>query len=100
MRTRLCAAFALATAAFVSPALAQPTGDFTGRIPVHVIDASGGTYHNRAEGVPFDLWTNANTSGLFTFLGQGTGGKHILEDINFAPGPWGSQATRVIDAID
>jgi hypothetical protein len=99
MRTRFCATFALAAAVFVPPALAQPSGDFTGGVPVHVVDGSGGAYHARAEGVPFDLWTNANSSGLFVFLSQTTG-KHILEDINFAPGPWGSQASRVIDAID
>jgi hypothetical protein len=99
MKTRICAAFvSTAIAGLATPVLAQSDDTITG-IPVHVLDASAGTYHNRALGVPFDLWTNANASGLFRFLGQANG-KHVLEDINFAPGPWGSQATRVIDAID
>src|SRR5678815_4738898 len=99
MKTSMCAAFAFTSmAALTVPVLAQQDDTRTG-IPVHILDASGGTYHDRATGIPFDLWTNANSSGLFRFLAQGTG-KHILEDINFAPGPWGSQATRVIDAID
>jgi hypothetical protein len=100
MRTCFCASLTFAIVAGVgAPAVAQQDCDTITGIPVHVIDGSGGGYHQRAEGVPFDLWSNANTSGLFRFLGQ-TNGKHVLEDITFAPGPWGSQATRVIDAID
>src|SRR5947207_527484 len=100
MNTRIGAVLAFVITAGVStPAFAQSCDEDTiVGIPVHVLDASSG-YSSRASGIPFDLWTNANASGLFRFLAQGTG-KHVLEDINFAPGPWGTQASRVIDAID
>ncbi|CAG1004707.1 hypothetical protein PHYC_03165 [Phycisphaerales bacterium] len=68
-------------------------------IPVHVQDASAGTYGQRAAGMPVDNWTNANRTGLFRFLAE-TNGKHILDDFNFAPGPWAAQASRTIDAVD
>lgn len=95
---KLRSAFSMIVLAGAAAAALGQEDSFRG-LPVHIRDHSAGTYGQRAAGMPVDNWTNANTTGLFRFLAEANA-KHILDDFTFAPGPWSSQATRVIDGMD